>query len=242
MKTNDTNIEILYEDNNILVVNKPAGLVVHPDGRTREKSLVDWIKENRPEVVGIGEELVLADGAKIERPGIVHRLDRETSGALLIAKTKEAFDFFKEAFKERRVRKIYHAFVYGTFAEMDGLIDRPIGKSRSDFRKWSAERGARGQLREAVTEYEVVKQNDKFAFLHVYPRTGRTHQIRVHLKAVGRPIVSDSLYAAKYSTALGFERAALHAFSLEFENLDGKTIKVEAPYPEDFKKALELLK
>src|SRR6185436_18271451 len=120
-----------------------------------ERTLADWVKENRPELVDVGEEQVLQSGEKIKRPGIVHRLDRDTSGVILIAKTQEAFLFVKGEFKNRKVEKVYRAFVWGSFnpESMDGIINKPIGRSGSDFRKWSAEFGAKGELRQAVTEY-----------------------------------------------------------------------------------------
>ncbi|MDE1988808.1 MAG: RNA pseudouridine synthase, partial [Patescibacteria group bacterium] len=132
-------------------------------------------------------------------------------------------------------------FVYGEMKDDEGIIDRPIGRSKKDFRQWSAQRGARGMMREAITHYKVMARNRGFSFVEAIPKTGRTHQIRVHFKAINHPIVSDSLYAPKKEKALGFERLALHAYSIEFNSLDEKKIKVEAPYPEDFKKALKLM-
>lgn len=235
-------ITILYEDDNVLVINKPAGLVAHADGKRKEPALTDWIEKNYPESKGVGEALTLSNSEVIERSGIVHRIDRETSGVMLIAKNQPAFLHLKSQFKNREIDKIYHAFVYGEMKDDDGTINRPIGRSRKDFRQWSAQRGARGEMREAITHYKVISRHDDFSFVEVIPKTGRTHQIRVHFKAINHPIVSDSLYASKKERALGFERLALHARSIEFRLLDGKQIKVEAPYPEDFKKAMELMK
>ncbi|KKS58598.1 MAG: Pseudouridine synthase, RluA family [Candidatus Nomurabacteria bacterium GW2011_GWA2_42_41] len=128
------------------------------------------------------------------------------------------------------------------FKESVGTIDKPIGRSKSDFRKWSSEYGARGELREAVTEYRVLGEGDakgsKLSYLEVCPHTGRTHQIRVHLKAVGHPILCDKLYAPKAPCLLGFGRTALHAFSVVFKGQNGVEHKVEAPLPEDFKTGL----
>jgi 23S rRNA pseudouridine1911/1915/1917 synthase len=250
------NIEILYEDNNYVVINKPAGLVVHPDGRTKEATVVDWVLSKYPELKEVGEPWVNPKGETIYRPGIVHRLDRETSGVLVIAKTQKAFDHLKIQFQNRLTEKVYNAFVYGEMQESEGRIDRPIGKSNKDFRMWSAQRGARGELREALTEYKVLKkgriadqiESDKrtsdkegFTYLEIHPKTGRTHQIRVHFKAINFPLVHDSLYAPKRQTALGFKRLALHSRSLTFETVDGKTLNIEAPLPEDFLHALALL-
>ena len=236
-------VSIIYEDEAVLAINKPSGLMVHADGRSEEKTLVDWVRENRPELEEVGEEQLLQSGEKIKRPGIVHRLDKETSGILLIAKTQESFLFFKEQFKNRDIEKTYRVFVYGNFSEdkLEGVIDKPIGRSGSDFRKWSAEYGARGELREAVTEYRVLKQNDQFAYLEVKPKTGRTHQIRVHLKSISHPVISDSLYAPNKEVGLGLNRLALHALSIKFSLPNGKELILEAPIPAEFKTAEKLL-
>lgn len=231
-------IPILYEDKNIVAVNKPAGLVVHSDGRTKEPTLVDWILEKYPELKTVGEPLTLSSGEVVYRPGIVHRLDRETSGVILIAKNQETFEKLKSQFQERETEKIYNTFVWGEFKDKEGMIDRPIGKSRKDFRLWSAQRMAKGEMRDALTEYKVLAQKDDMAFLEVTPRTGRTHQIRVHMKAINHPVLCDRLYGPKRPKALGFDRLALHARSIEFTDTKGEKIKVEAPYPEDFKQAI----
>ncbi len=225
---------VLYEDADTLVVNKPSGLVVHRDGRTDEPTLADWISKMYPGIVGVGEPLVLSDGTRVDRPGIVHRLDRETSGVLIIAKNQASFLRLKEQFQARRIAKTYHAFVHGEIREASGTIDRPIGRSTSDFRKWSAQRGARGELREAVTEYSVCARGKGFSFVEVRPKTGRTHQIRVHFKAVNHPVVCDSLYGGKLGCALGFARLALHASRIEWEGVSGERVAVDAPLPADF--------
>lgn len=240
-------IPIIYEDENIVAINKPVGLVVHSarptseerrDGKTKEKTLVDWIMEKYPKIEDVGEPLVLSSGEIIKRPGIVHRLDRETSGVLVVVKNQEAFLFLKKQFQDRETQKSYRAFVYGEVKNDKGVIDRPIGRSSSDFRKWSAQRGARGKMREAITEYKVLARKGGFSYLELNPKTGRTHQLRVHLKAINYPIVCDNLYAPKQECALGFSRLALHAYSLELNLPDGKRIKLEADLPEDFQKAV----
>lgn len=235
-------VPILYEDDEVLAVNKPAGLVVHPDGRTKEPTLAELLLEKYPGIRGVGETIPLTKGGVIEKWGIVHRIDRDTSGVLLIAKTNEAFQNLKSQFQERTIKKSYRTIAQGTFKETSGTIDKPIGRSTSDFRKWSAEYGARGDLREALTDYKVLGVGDaggvKLSYLEVNPHTGRTHQIRVHLKAVGHPILCDSLYAPKGPILLGFDRIALHAFSVVFRSLDGVEHRVLAPLPEDFKQAL----
>ena len=144
-------IAVLYEDADCLVVDKPAGLMVHPDGRSQGPFLTDWIAENRPEAMNTGEPMKSPDGQAIDRPGIVHRLDRGTSGAILVAKTPEAHAALKKQFKDREVSKTYLAFVWGELKEEFGTIDRPIGRSANDFPRWSAQRGARGDIRDAET-------------------------------------------------------------------------------------------
>lgn len=234
-------IKIIYEDKNILALNKPAGLIVHSDGRTEEKTLADWLIEKYPEIKNVGEPWQ-KETVTIPRPGIVHRLDRETSGAIIVAKNQETFLFLKKQFQERKIVKKYRAFVYGKLKETEGVIERPIGKSTQDFRLWSAQRGARGEMREAVTEYKVIDSNENFSLVEAMPKTGRTHQIRVHFKAISHPVVCDRLYAPGRECALGFERLALHSFQIGFEKEIGNFIEIEAPYPADFKKALEEFK
>lgn len=229
---------ILYEDADILVINKPAGLIVHADGRTKEESVADWFATTYPDSVDVGEKM-----GEVERPGVVHRIDRETSGVLILAKTKDGHAHLKEQFQNREVDKVYHVFVHGLVKEDRGTINLPIGKSPSDFRKWSAQRGARGEKREAVTYFEVLKRSPehKVTLVEAKPKTGRTHQIRAHFQALQNPVVSDHLYAKGKPKLLGFDRVALHAKKITFENLKGEEITVEAPYPEDFQHALDIL-
>jgi RluA family pseudouridine synthase len=285
-------IDILYEDADFVAINKPAGLVVHSDGKTVEPLLTDWVVENYPKTAKVGEPIVIgapkdiAENASavlaaptgpastissapaededdattperialtiIERPGIVHRLDRGTSGVIVIAKNQKAHAALKEQFQARSVSKKYLAFVYGEFADPAdkyGTINRPIGRSKKDFRRFSAQRGARGEMRPAETWYTVLasrkglddgtgrRAGGGYAFLEVEPKTGRTHQIRVHFKAINHPIVCDDLYAAERECALGFGRPALHASSIEFTTMKGKRVTATAPMPADFKKA-----
>jgi 23S rRNA pseudouridine1911/1915/1917 synthase len=231
-------IPILFENDDLLVINKPAGLMVHGDGKSTKPTLVDWILEKYPSIAGVGEPM-----AGTDRPGIVHRLDEDTSGALVIAKTSEAFEHLKAQFKDRHTQKEYHAFVWGHFKEDEGVVDVPIGRSVSDFRRWHAGRGTRGEVREALTRWQAIDQfvdenEEQFSFMHLFPKTGRTHQLRVHMKYLQRPMVADSLYGPSKPLALGFERLALHARKLTFSLLNGQEMTVEAPYPKDFEDAL----
>jgi len=237
-------VKIIGETDDYVVIDKPTGLMVHPDGKNNVVTLVDWILEKYPEVDGIGEPITTKDGVEINRPGIVHRLDRDTSGVMVIAKTRRMFKNLKTQFRNRRVRKTYLTFVYGRLKDERGLISRSIGRSKSDFRKWTASGGVRGEVREAATQYKVSAEYsdgpNKVSLLEAWPKTGRTHQIRVHMKAIGHCIVADSLYAEKQKPLLGFERLALHSYRLIFFSLDGEKKTFEAEYPEDFNKAIEL--
>jgi len=234
----DLSKDILYEDAYILVLNKPAGLVVHPDGRTKEESVTEWFVEKYPEARNVGEKL-----GEIERPGVVHRIDRDTSGVLILAKTKAGFECLKSQFQNREIEKVYHLFVHGLMKEDRGTINLTIGKSASDFRKWSAQRGKKGELRDAITYFEVLKRDPYkgVTFVEAKPKTGRTHQIRVHFQALQHPVVADPLYAGGKPRLLGFERLALHARKITFKNLKGESITAEAPYPEDFQKAFDII-
>lgn len=239
-------IQIIYESDNYLVINKPAGLVVHDDGRTGESSVADWVLENYPEIKGMGEPMEITVDGKfliIDRPGIVHRLDRDTSGCLVIAKNQDAFENLKKQFQDKSIEKIYRAFVYGQPKDNSGTIEAPIGRSPKDFRRWSAQPGARGQKRESVTNWQVIgRLNEKdgaYSYMEFRPGTGRTHQIRVHAKFIHHPIVSDALYAGKREQALGFNRQALHAYQITFFDMSGDRIAVVAPLPSDFQQVLD---
>ena len=233
--------QVIFEDEDVLAVNKPSGLAVHADGKSSEPTLADWILHTRPALAEVGERGRLPDGREFARPGIVHRLDRQTSGIMVIAKNQKAFEFLKNEFKNRRIKKTYLAFVYGKLPEAQGTITLPIGKSRKDFPLWSAEKDARGTLREAVTEYLTLASTPEYSFVEVSPKTGRTHQIRVHFKALRHPIVCDKLYAPTRPCALGFTRLALHALSLELVLPSGARVKIETELPADFELAKQML-
>lgn len=225
--------EILFEDDVLLVVNKPAGLAVHEDGHTDGPFVTDWVRSTHPEMVGVGETQRLQNGTEIDRPGVVHRLDRDTSGVLVLAKTQEAHACVKAQFKNREVEKEYRALVWGELTEPHGTVDQPIGRSRKDFRLWSSGKDAGGRLRPATTRWTLLAAGNGFSYLAVEPKTGRTHQIRVHMKAIGHPIVCDTRYAPKRACALGMERLALHAHALTLTHPNGTCMTFEAPEPED---------
>lgn len=242
------NIEILFEDDHLLAVNKPVGLMVHADGRSKEPTLADWFVAKYPALANVGEPMTLEPAPRtphpiaISRPGIVHRLDQDTSGVILLAKDQKTFEHLKKQFQEREVRKVYNAFVYGNMKHERGVITRPIGKSKKDPRRYSAQRGARGVMRDAITQYRVLARGEGATYLELRPKTGRTHQIRVHMKALNHPVVCDGLYAPDLPPLLGFDRLALHAASLSFIHPEGKEITIEAPFPDDFLRALDSLK
>ncbi|HEX7651640.1 MAG TPA: RluA family pseudouridine synthase [Candidatus Paceibacterota bacterium] len=229
-------LSILYEDADIVAVAKPAGVMVHADGVNTQETVADWFAAHYPASKDVGETQRLKDGTEIARPGIVHRLDTDTSGVLVLAKTQEAHAFLKEAFKARETKKTYLAFVYGVPKEKQGVIDFDIGRSRKDFRLRSAQPKARGTLRDAVTRYDLIGADPegKHAMLKVMPETGRTHQIRVHLKAIHHPIVCDPLYAPNHPCDLGLTRLGLHAYQLDLPLPGGERITITAPLPADF--------
>ena len=240
---------VIYEDKDVLVVNKPYGMLVHEDWKSDGvETLVEWFLKRCPEAKGVGEQTLTPAGKVLERSGVVHRLDRETSGVMILAKNAEAHAHLKIQFHDRLASKEYRAFVYGKMHEKWGTIDRPIGRSTQNFRLRSAQRGARGTLRPAVTDWERSGsgeyEGEIFSYLKLIPKTGRTHQLRVHLKANDRPIVQDVLYSGKLrhqSNNLGLERLALHAHILEIELLAGQKERFIAPVPFEFEQAAERL-
>ncbi|OGI95447.1 hypothetical protein A2917_02710 [Candidatus Nomurabacteria bacterium RIFCSPLOWO2_01_FULL_42_17] len=226
-------IKVLYEDSNILAINKPSGILVHPREGIKPA-------RNATHSVAGGEKTILdLFFKKYPKLEIVHRLDFETSGVMLLAKNKKAHEFLKKQFADREVKKIYVAIVSGSVRNDRGVINKPIGRSPRDFRRYLSGRGARGEMREAITEYRVIKRIKNFTYLEVRPKTGRTHQIRVHMKYLNHPVVCDSLYNPDSPCPKGISRMALHAKSIEFKNLKDKIIKVESPLPKEFEKMLK---
>lgn len=239
-------ITILFENDDVVIINKPIGIMVHADGVSTEPTIVDWFLEHYPEAKGVGEPQRAQNGKELERSGVVHRLDRDTSGVLLLAKNQAAHAHCKAQFHDRLAHKEYRAFVYGPVRERWGTINKPIGRSPRDFRLRSAMRGAKGTLRDAVTDWECIGngrfEDEDFSYLKLMPKTGRTHQIRVHLRAIERPVVNDPLYAEHIigqSNNLGLDRMALHAHILDIVLPHGEEVRVIAPVPQSFEEAAE---
>lgn len=235
---------VLYEDADVLVLNKPAGLIVHSDGRTEEPSVVTWVLAHYPALSDVGEPWLSPQGEVVPRPGIVHRLDRTTSGVMILAKTPAAYAFLKNEFQSRTVTKEYVALVYGHPKRDSGTIEAEIARIRSTPPRWSASlKGTQNKKRAAITDWYVekrgkTKEGDMVSLVHALPKTGRTHQIRVHLKALGYPIVADHLYAPTKPQLLGLTRPALHALKLTITLPSGVEKSFEAPLPPDLAQAV----
>jgi len=221
---------ILFEDSSLLVIDKPAGLVVHPAKGHWDGTLIDWLKNH----LGSKAAGAFADS---ERLGLVHRLDKDTSGVLVIAKTVEAQTAVSRQFRDRTVRKTYIAFVEGVPSASKGVIDAPVGRSRRQPNRMAVSSGGRP----SETAFEVNETFGKeVSQMTLHPKTGRTHQIRVHLAAIGHPIVGDRTYGAQavWGEKHGIHRSLLHAERLEIEHPEtAKRVSFHAPWPDDFKEA-----
>jgi len=212
----------IYEDKNFVAINKPAGLLVHQTAAKGEKTLVDWLLKKYPEIKNIGDPSTSSGQVNL-RPGIVHRLDRETSGVILIARNQKYFEYLKNLFSPygrspegrqgSQIKKTYLALVWGKVEPKTGIIKKPIRLKSGTIKRtvWQGK-----MEKEAITEYKVLKYLKKdFSLLKVMPKTGRTHQIRAHLASIGHPIVGDTLYGKK-TNPFNLKRLFLHAESLEF--------------------------
>ena len=219
----------IYEDKDIIVVNKPKGMVVHPANGNPDGTLVNAIMAIcKDSLSGIGGEI---------RPGIVHRLDKDTSGLLIVAKNDRAHVNMSEQIKNHEVKKTYIALVRGIIKENEATIDMPIGRSRSDRKKMAVDKNGRN----AITHIKVLKRYDKYTLLEINIETGRTHQIRVHLSHIGYPIIGDYTYS-NGKNEFGVIGQCLHAKCLEFKHpVTGKEMKLEAPLPEYFEDILKIL-
>jgi 23S rRNA pseudouridine1911/1915/1917 synthase len=226
-------IPVVYEDEHILAINKPAGLAVHKVSPTDpQETLADILVRERPYLADVGESPL--------RPGIVHRLDKETSGLMLIAKDQPTFEHLKFQFQNRLVKKEYLALVYGHPKESHGTITAVLGKLGT---KQTTQLKGKKELveRDAITDYEVVKSYTDYTLVKVMPKTGRTHQIRVHMKSIGCPLVGDSLYAAGKPMPEGLDRLFLHAQRVEVTGPAGNRLALEIDLPASLQKGLDTL-
>lgn len=227
-------LQVLFEDDHILLVNKPAGLVVHPGPGNREGTLINGLLCHVPDIRNTGEDPL--------RPGIVHRLDKDTSGLILVAKTARSLDFLQKEFQQRRVKKTYLALVSGKDLPDTGKMDQPIGR-HPVHRKLMAVTHEAG--RPALTSWQVARRFDHACLVEVRLHTGRTHQIRVHFYAMGYPLVGDRVYQYKRFRKKGAqaERQMLHAWKLGFRHpFSGHKMDFLAPLPADFLTAMDSLK
>ena len=231
---------IIFDSKDLLVLDKPAGLIVHSDGRTKETSVAAWLLARYPELTEVGEPWVSPQGERVLTAGIVHRLDRTTSGVILVAKSNEMYAYLKRQFKERKVEKTYLAYVYGHTLANEGAIVAEIARSSEPPKQWYAKPTTKNDRRAAITEWTLIKKfphpqtSEPVSLLELRPMTGRTHQIRVHLASIDHPIVADHLYAPERPKLLGFERPALHAASISITLPNGERRTFQASLPNDF--------
>ncbi|OGN01873.1 MAG: hypothetical protein A2651_02480 [Candidatus Yanofskybacteria bacterium RIFCSPHIGHO2_01_FULL_42_12] len=240
-------ISIVYEDENLLVLNKPAGLITHPKNISdAQDSVTGWLTEKFPELKNIGEPFI-ASGNEVPRAGVVHRLDKDTSGLLIVTKNDGAFFYLKNLFQERKIKKHYLALVNGRPKEPRGIISAPLG--RIGLKRTTKIIGDKLiDKKDAETEYQTIKNypstssGQVYTLLEIVPKTGRTHQIRVHLNSIGHPVAGDPIYGFKKSSPPpGLNRLFLHAFKLEFVAPDGKNLVIECDLPKELQNVLNML-
>lgn len=244
------NISIIFEDENILIMNKPSGITVNKSDTTKEEiTIQSWVEKNikfsfdRNKV----DEILFFEF--VNRGGVVHRLDKETSGALIIAKNPQSFENIKKQFMNRSVKKTYLALAHGEIVPKEGEINAPIGRETFNRMRFGVTLGGR----EALTKYKVLKvydffdkgEKEKLSFVELYPQTGRTHQIRVHLKHIGYPIFGDELYGGRKNSKNDrkfLNRFFLHAIKIEFNHpISNQLMSIEVPFPDDLNNFLHLL-
>lgn len=229
IKAQNIPLKIVYEDNDIIVVNKPKGMVVHPANGNPDGTLVNAVMALcKGSLSGIGGEI---------RPGIVHRLDKDTSGLIIVAKNDLAHINMSKQIKDRQVKKIYVALVKGNISEDEATINMPIGRSTKDRKKMAVRKDGK----EALTHFKVLKRYEKYTLLEIKIDTGRTHQIRVHMAEIGHPVVGDIVYS-NGKNEFGIEGQMLHARSLDFKHpITGKQMQLEAELPQYYKDVLKKL-
>lgn len=229
LEAQDIPLDIIYEDNDIIVINKPKGMVVHPGNGNPDNTLVNAVLAHcKGSLSGIGGEI---------RPGIVHRIDKDTSGLIIVAKNDKSHINLSEQIKNHEVTKIYTALVKGNISEDEATIDMPIGRDKKDRKKMSVTRDGK----EAVSHIKVVKRYGNYTLIRVKIDTGRTHQIRVHMAKIGHPVVGDEVYSSG-KNEFGVKGQMLHSTILKFKHpISGKEIMLEAPLPQYFKDVLSKL-
>lgn len=219
-------LEIIFKNNDFIVINKPAGLKVHPNTFDEKDTLVNGLLFKFPEIENVGEEKL--------RPGIVHRLDKDTSGLMVVVRKQKTFEELKRKFQDREVEKKYVAIVCGHLPNKEGKIEAPIARAMSFKKQKVAEGKMRGKIRPAVTFYKVLKNLKEFDLVEAQPKTGRMHQIRVHLASIGHPVAGDEKYARKeFRNLTKAGRQMLHAKELRL-NLENKNFDFSAEPPADF--------
>lgn len=227
----DIPLDLVFEDENLIVINKPAGLVVHPAAGHVRGTLIHAVLAHAPEIEGVGGEL---------RPGLVHRLDKDTSGLIVLAKNERTQRFLQDQFQKREVEKTYIALVDGRPPTSSGRVEAPIGRDPRERKRMAVVSAAKG--RQAITDYRVTETFEKHSLLEVNPHTGRTHQIRVHLAFLGCPVVGDRVYG-KRNPSLPIGRHFLHARRLKLRLLSEKDpMTFEAPLPEELQQILHSLR
>lgn len=226
----------ICEEKNFIVVNKPAGWAVHAGGsvNTRE-TLTAWLLEKYPEIKTVGDD-------PKTRPGIVHRLDKDTSGVMVVARNKEGFEELKRLFKYRKIQKTYLALVGGRINKKSGVIDLAIGTLKRHGVKRTVREEFGKSMKPALTVFKTLEHFPGATLIEAKPKTGRMHQIRVHLAAMGHPILGDRLYGGAVSKVEGLPRQFLHAKSIAFSYPEGKSFAFEAGLPEDLKAYLSFLR
>lgn len=227
-------LSVSYEDDHVLVIDKPPGMVVHPGAGHAGGTLAAAVLAHAPEVAGVGGP---------RRPGVVHRLDKDTSGLIVVARTQRAYESLTAQLAQRSVARRYLAVVHGRVARMQGVVDAPIGRHPNDRIRMAVRPEGKG--RRAVTRYRVLERFAAFSYLEAQLETGRTHQIRVHLLSLGHPIYGDETYRLRPSKRLPipFDGIALHAFSLEFVHpMTGKQMAFSSPMPARIESLLSYLR
>jgi len=236
-------LDVIYEDKNIIVLNKQAGISVHPSVNEPRGTLVNALIARYPEIKNVGDPPT-NPGQENLRPGIVHRLDKDTSGLLVIAKNQEAFEFLKKEWQEGKVVKKYLALVWGHPKEKGEIVSE-LARSPKDFRRRMVVKPEKQKNKEikgklAITGYKVIKKFRDFSLVEVCPKTGRMHQIRVHMASLGYPVAGDKIYGGKKKNPEGLTRQFLHAFYLRF-SLYGGPLAFEADLPADLKQVIAKL-